>query len=395
MLDFEFYAPTRVFFGKGAEMKVAEAVKWAGGSRVLLVYGIASAKKSGLIDCVEAQLNEAGIPFDSVSGVRPNPRLSLAREGIKKAEAFGADLILAIGGGSSIDTAKAIALGAANPGKDIWDFWLAKELPQKVLPVGVILTIAATGSETSYSSVLTDDETLQKRGFNNDINRPKFALMNPELTFNLPINQLSNGIADIMLHTLDRYFTEKTGNDFTDALGELVLRSVMDIGPKLLKAPNDYHLLSELMWCGSVSHNNLTGLGGIADFSVHALSYPLSGIYDIAHAPALTAVWGSWAEYVMPADPGRFAKLGREVFGDDNDYAALEDAALAAISQMVEFFKSINMPTDFSSVGVGVLSDEVVQDFADYCSYNGGRKIGNFRPVDRDDIYEIFKMANK
>jgi len=396
MLDFEFYSPTKVIFGKGAEKKVAEAVKWAGGSRVLLVYGGASAKKSGLLNCIETQLKEAGIAFDSISGVKPNPRLSLAREGVKKAGEFKADLVLAIGGGSAIDTAKAIAIGAANPGKDVWDiFWLAKEVPTKALPVGVVLTISATGSETSNSAVLTEDETLKKIGLNTDVNRPKFALMNPELTYDLPKNQISNGVADIMMHTLDRYFTIKLGNDFTDAIGEVLLRTVMKFGPVLLKTPDDYHAASEVMWCGSVSHNHMTGLGGLSDFSVHQLSMPLSGVYDAAHAPALTAVWGDWARYVMPANPERFARLGREVFGDTKEYQTVEDAALAAISQMVDYFKSIDMPTDFTSLGIGVVSDEVLQDFADRCSYNRGRIVGNFRPIDRDDMYEIYKMVNR
>lgn len=396
MQEFEFYAPTKVFFGKGAEKKLALALKWAGAKRVLVVHGSASAEKSGLLGSVRAQLGEAGVAYDFLGGVRPNPRLSLARQGVKKAIDFEADLILAVGGGSAIDTAKAVAIGAMNPNLDIWDdIWLGLAVPQTALPVGVILTLSATGSETSESSVLTNDETLQKLGFNSDFNRPKFALMNPELTRTLPKNQLSNGVADIMMHTLDRYFTKQLGNGLTDALAETVLRTVIKHGPKYIETPSDYDAASEIMWCGSVSHNNLTGLGALRDFSVHTLSYPSSGIYDSLHGPTLTALWGSWAKHVMHANPARFAQLGREVFGDESEYESVETAALAAIEKMVAFFKQIDMPTDFSSLGIGVVSDEVLQDFADRCSYNRGRLVGNFCPIDRDDMYEIYKMANK
>ncbi|MCL1917037.1 MAG: iron-containing alcohol dehydrogenase [Peptococcaceae bacterium] len=396
MLDFEFYSPTKIFFGKNAENKTSHAITWAGGSRVLLVCGGASAKKSGLFGRIEAQLKEEGIVFDSIGGVKPNPLLSLAREGVRKAVDFKADMVLAIGGGSVIDTAKAIAIGAANPDEDIWDvFWLGKKIPLKALPVGVILTISAAGSETSSSAVLTNDDTRMKSGINADVNRPKFAIMNPELTYTLPQQQIRNGIADIMMHTLDRYFTAALGNDFTDAVAEALLRTVIRNGPVMLKTPDNYKAASEIMWCGSVSHNHLTGLGGISDFSVHQLSMPLSGVFDMAHGAALTAVWGDWAKYVMNSNPGRFARLGREVFGDAASYSAVEDAALSSIEHMVAFFESIGMPTNFSSLGLGVVSDEILRDLAERCSYNRGRVVGNFRPIDHDDMYEIYKMANR
>lgn len=396
MLDFEFYSPTKVIFGKESEKKVAEAARWAGATKVLIVYGGGSVKKSGLLDRVNESLMACGISTGFIGGVKPNPLLSLAREGVKKAIDFGADLILALGGGSAIDTAKAIAIGAANPDKDIWnDFWTGKEVPVKALPVGVVLTISAAGSETSNSAVLTNDETLQKSGINVDANRPKFAIMNPELTYTLPKNQISNGVADIMMHTLERYFTSKLGNDFTDAVAEALLRDMIKYGPILLKTPDDYRAASEVMWCGSVSHNHMTGLGGLPDFSVHQLSMPLSGVYDATHGSALTAVWGDWAKYVMPQNPGRFAQLGREIFGDTMTYPSAESAALATIERMVKFFKSIDMPTNFTELGIGVLTDEKVGDLADRCSFNRGRVVGNFRPIDRDDMYAIYKMANR
>lgn len=396
MQEFEFYSPTRVIFGKDSEKKTADAVKWANGSRVLIVYGGSSAKKSGLLERIQKQLEQAGIAYELLGGVKPNPLLSKAKEGIIKAVEFGADFILAIGGGSAIDTAKAVAIGTANKDKDIWDvFWLGKELPSKALPVGVILTISAAGSETSNSAVLTNDETKRKSGINTDVNRPKFAIMDPQLTYTLPKDQRSNGVADIMMHTLDRYFTVSLGNDFTDAVAEALLRTVIKHGPVVIETPDKYDSASEIMWCGSVSHNHMTGLGGISDFSVHQLSMPLSGVYDAAHGAALTTVWGDWAKYVMNVNPSRFARLGREVFNDTKEYGSIEEAAAAAIEKMINFFKSIGMPTDFTSLGIGIVSDDVLSDLADRCSYNRGRVVGNFRPIDRDDMYEIYRMANR
>ena len=285
--------------------------------------------------------------------------------------------------------------GAKNPGTDIWKFWKKEAELRQTLPLGVVLTISAAGSETSNSAVLTNAETGEKRGIITDLNRPCFAVMNPELTYTVPKYQISCGIADIMMHTLERYFTHVENNELTDGIAEALMRTVIKNGPLLLREPSNYNAASEIMWCGSVSHNHLTGLGGISDFSVHQLSMPLSGVFDMAHGAALTAVWGDWAKYVMNSNPGRFARLGREVFGDAASYSAVEDAALSSIEHMVAFFESIGMPTNFSSLGLGVVSDEILRDLAERCSYNRGRVVGNFRPIDHDDMYEIYKMANR
>ena len=283
MKSFQFFSPTKVIFGKDAELTTAEEIKKFGGSRVMIVYGGGSVVKSGLLDKIEQLLKKEGLPFTVLGGVQPNPRLSLAKAGVKQATQFGADFILAVGGGSVIDTAKGIALGVANPQTDIWLYWTKEIVAKKSIPVGVVLTISAAGSETSDSAVITDDETGSKRGLSTELNRPKFAVMNPELTYTLPKYQILCGIVDIMMHTLDRYFTLTDGNELTDEIAEALLRVVIKNGEIALKNPCDYQAMSELMWCGSISHNGLTGLGAAIDFAVHQLGHELSGKFDVAH----------------------------------------------------------------------------------------------------------------
>lgn len=394
MQAFTFYSPTEIVFGKGAEEKTAAEIRRFGGRKVLIVYGGGSAVRSGLLARLETQMEAAGLECALYGGVQPNPLLSHARAGVGKAAAFGADFILAVGGGSVIDTAKAIAHGTANPGTDIWDFWLGKETLTKSLPVGAVLTISAAGSETSHSSVLTDEESGLKRGLGSDLNCPKFAIMNPELTYTLPAFQIACGVTDIMMHTLDRYFTSVTGNAFTDEIAEALLRVVAENGRKALKNPGDYDAMSELMWCGSVSHNDLTGLGAPRDFSTHQLGHALSGLFGTAHGASLSAVWGSWASYVMETCPSRFARYGRRVWD-----IALEDdgqAAAAAIEATVAYFASLGMPTSFSELEQGVVGGETLVELTDLCMYRGGRtSIGVFKKLERGDVYEIYRRANR
>ena len=248
MQSFTLYSPTEVVFGRNTEKKTAQMVKKYGGSRVLVVYGGGSVVRSGLLNSVESSLADAGIMYESIGGVQPNPLLSLARKAIEKAISFQADFILAVGGGSVIDTAKGIAHGVANPGTDIWSYWLGEQEVKKSLPVGVILTISAAGSETSDSAVLTDDATMSKRGMTTDFNRPRFAIMNPELTFTLPPYQVACGIVDIMMHTLDRYFTLTEGNELTDEFAEALLRVTIKNGTLAMKDSHDYEAMSEIMW---------------------------------------------------------------------------------------------------------------------------------------------------
>ncbi len=303
MQSFTYHVPTEIVFGKEAQLQTAAEIKKYGGSRVLLVSGGHSAERSGLLAQLRTQLTEAGLAVESFGGVQPNPRVDHAREGVRRAVQKKADFILAVGGGSVIDTAKAIAHGAANPGTDLWQFWLGRESVKKSLPVGVVLTIAAAGSETSDSAVLTDEESGVKRGLSTPFNRPVFAILNPQLTMTLPLFQVTCGIVDIMMHTMDRYFNPVRGNELTDALAEAVLRTAIANGRRAVADRQDYEAMSELMWCGSVSHNGLTGLGGLKDFAPHQLGHELSARFDVAHGASLSAVWGAWAAVVFDTDP--------------------------------------------------------------------------------------------
>ena len=393
MQSFSFYSPTEVVFGRDAEMQTAREIKKYGGSRVMIVYGGGSVVRSGLLDRIREMLRKEGIPFTVLGGVHPNPRLSLVRAGIAQASAFGVDFILAVGGGSVIDTAKAIAHGVANPGTDIWLYWTHKAVVTKSTPVGAILTISAAGSETSDSAVLTDDATNTKRGLNTEFNRPKFAIMNPELTYTLPKFQVSCGVVDIMMHTLDRYFTSTRGNDLTDELAEALLRVVIRHGQTAVADSHNYEAMSELMWCGSLSHNGLTGLGAAADFATHQLGHELSGKFDVAHGASLSTVWGPWAKYVCMTGPDRFARFAKNVWGIDagNDV----HTARAGIDRTVDYFSSLGMPVCFTDLGIGVQGEEVLRDLADRCMFGGTRKIGSFRVLDAGDAYQIYKAANR
>ena len=393
MQSFQYYIKTNVVFGEGSVCRTAELVKKHGGSRVLVVYGGGSAKRSGLLDRVFALLDEALIPYDSIGGVQPNPRVELAREGVKRAVEFRADLILAVGGGSVIDTAKAIAHGAANPETDIWEFWKRREVLTRSTPVGVILTIPAAGSETSDSAVLTNEQEQEKRGLNTDLNRPAFAILDPKLAMTLPPRQVSCGVTDILMHTLDRYFTPADDNELTDALAEALLRVVIRNGPKVVENENDLHAMSEIMWCGSVSHNGLTGLGAPREFTTHQLGHALSEKFDAIHGETLSAMWGSWARYVWETKPARFARFARNVW--DVDDVDADEAAMLGIEATENFFRSLHMPVSLGELkDVGVQSEEGLQELALRCSYQKTRTIGSFRVLGYDDMLEIYRLAN-
>ena len=393
MQSFTYHLPTEIVFGKEAQLQTAAEIKKYGGSRVLLVSGGHSAERSGLLAQLRTQLTEAGLAVESFGGVQPNPRVDHAREGVRRAVQKKVDFILAVGGGSVIDTAKAIAHGAANPGTDLWQFWLGRESVTKSLPVGVVLTIAAAGSETSDSAVLTDEESGVKRGLSTPFNRPAFAILNPELTMTLPLFQVTCGIVDIMMHTMDRYFNPVRGNELTDALAEAVLRTAIANGRRALADRQDYDAMSELMWCGSVSHNGLTGLGGLKDFAPHQLGHELSARFDVAHGASLSAVWGAWAAVVFDTDPARFAQFGRNVWG----LTGSDDAAVghAAVDATVAYFKEIGMPTCFTELGIGVQSEEALAQMADAVTYHGKRKIGTFLPMGGSEIFAAYRNANR
>ena len=392
MQNFVYYAPTEVIFGKDAEAQTAAAVSRWNGSRVLIVYGGGSVRRSGLLQRIQSELDAADIAWTEIGGVQPNPRLSLAEKGVKQALDFNADFILAVGGGSVIDTAKGIAHGTANPDTKLWDIWTGQAPLTKSLPVGVVLTIPAAGSEMSDSAVLTNEEIGRKAGINTPFNRVKFAIMNPELTYTLPRYQVTCGIVDIMMHTLDRYFTHTKGNEMTDEIAAALLRTVIRNGRKALENQQDYDAMSELMWCSSLSHNGLTGLGAVTDFGPHKIGHELSAKYDVAHGASLSAVWESWAKYVCPEEPERFAKYARDVWGvEETD---TEAAARLGIEKTVDYFRSIGMPVSIGELETGVRTDEEIRDMARRATLNDTITLANFKKLHQADVYEILKMAN-
>jgi alcohol dehydrogenase YqhD (iron-dependent ADH family) len=390
MKDFEFYAPTRILFGRDAENRTGEAAADIGAKRAFLVYGGGSVERSGLLGRVEAALDAKGIAHARFGGVQPNPHLDYAEQGARLAADFKADLILAVGGGSAIDTAKGIAHAAANPDADLWEIWSLRTPLTRTIPVAAVLTIPAAGSEMSDSAVLTNTALGIKRGLSTPLNRPAFAIMNPSLCATLPRFQVACGVADILMHTLDRYFTHTKGNATTDFLAEGLLRTVMHYGYIAFGEPTDYDAMSELMWCSSLSHNGLTGLGAETDFAPHKLGHELSAMFNVAHGASLTAVWGSWARYVYKEEPERFARFAREVFG-----CTISDPIAAAeegIERMILFFRSIAMPISLPGLSVGVISEEAIQKMADACTAEG--PVAKFKPLYAKDVLAIYTMAN-
>lgn len=391
MLNFEYYTPTRIVFGKNTEDQVGRLVKEQNCKKVLVHYGSQSAVKSGLLDRIYASLKEASIEYVSLGGVVPNPRISKAREGIELCRKEGVDFILAVGGGSVIDSAKAIGYGVACGG-DVWDFYSKKRIPTGCLPIGCVLTIAAAGSEMSNSSVLTNEEGWLKRGCNNDLCRCRFAVMNPELTYTLPKYQTASGCVDILMHTMERYFNNNQSMDLTDHLCEALMRTVMMNGRILMQSPENYDARAEIMWAGSLSHNGLMGCGTDGgDWSCHQLEHELGGMFDVAHGAGLAAVWGSWARYVMDANVERFAQFACNVFeipcGSD-----LKEAALKGIEAMEQFYRYMEMPTSVSDLGI-TLTDEQIETLSYKCSFENTRTIGVVKKLNMEDMANIYRMA--
>lgn len=391
MYNFEYYTPTFIEFGKKSEEKVAQLIKAQNGKKVLIHYGGHSAKKSGLIDKIEKLLTEENIPYVELGGVVPNPRLSLVYKGIELAKKENVDFILAVGGGSVIDSAKAIGYGIANEG-DVWDFYAQKRVTDKCAPVGVVLTIAAAGSEMSNSSVITNDETGLKRSYHTEISRPRFAIMNPEFTMTLPEYQTACGCTDIMMHTMERYFTAGETMELTDKIAESVMQIVLKNAPILLEQPDNYESRAEVMWAGSLSHNGLTGCGiKSKDFATHMLEHELGGVYDVAHGAGLAAVWGSWARYVYKECLTRFKKFAINVMNVE-EVGSDEEIALKGIEAMEKFYHSIGMPTSIKELGLE-LSDADIEKLADQCCDACGGHKGSAKVLYREDIVKIYKMA--
>lgn len=391
MFDFKYYAPTKVIFGKNTELKVAELIKEFGGTKILIHYGGGSVVRSGLLKRVTDTLDTAGINYITLGGAVPNPHLSLVYEGIELCKKEGVDFLLAVGGGSAIDSAKAIGYGVANEG-DVWDFYDYKRKAEGCLPLGVILTMAATGSEMSDSSVITKEEGLVKRGYSSDYSRARFAILNPELTMTLPDYQTACGCTDIMMHTMERYFTNGGNMELTDSMAEALLRTVKENAVILRDDPKNYDARAEVMWAGSLSHNGLTGCGNDGgDWMTHKLEHELGGLYDVAHGAGLAAIWGSWARYVYKDCLPRFKRYAINVMGVA-DEGMDEEIALKGIEAMEDFYRSINMPTNLRELGVNATEEDLVT-MAHKCAVGVGGAMGSAKLLNEEDMLNIFKMS--
>ena len=392
MLDFQYYAPTKVVFGKGAELKTGTLVKEEGCRKVLLHYGGQSAKKSGLLDWICEALKAQDVDYVMLGGVVPNPRLSKVYEGIELCRKEGVDFILAVGGGSVIDSAKAIGYGMANPDCDVWDLYTGKAEPKGCMPIGAVLTIAAAGSEMSDSSVITNEEGWYKKALNTNYARCKFAVMNPELTYTLPEYQTESGCTDILMHTMERYFVLEDTMKITDGIAESLMRNVMENAKILLEDPENYEARAEIMWCGTLSHNDLTGCGtNGGDWATHLIEHEIGGLFDVAHGAGLAAVWGSWARYVIDEKPERFARFAKNVMGTE-DKGGDKETGLAGIEAMENFYRSIHMPTNMKELGVEPTEDQI-KEMAMKATNGDTTELGVFKKLKAEDLIKIYTAA--
>lgn len=391
MLNFEYYAPTKVVFGKDTEKKVGELIKEQGCKKVLVHYGSGSVIRTGLLDRIYHSLDDAKIDYISLGGVVPNPRLSKVYEGIELSKKENVDFILAVGGGSVIDSAKAIGYGVYNGG-DVWDFHIKKRKAVGCLPIGTVLTIAAAGSEMSNSCVITNEAEGIKCGHSSNYGRLKFAIMNPELTYTLPDYQTQCGCVDILMHTMERYFTAVSTMELTDSLSEALMRTVLKNSLILKADPGNYNARAEIMWAGSLSHNGLTGCGTDGgDWACHQLEHELGAMYDVAHGAGLSAVWGTWARYVYQEHPERFARFAEQVLGlpHEDDILSL---ALKGIETMENYYRSIDMPTSLTELGISP-DEDTIQKLAYGCSRKDTRIIGVIKKLNQEDMAEIYRRA--
>lgn len=388
MKDFNYCAPTRVIFGKNTELEVGKALKNAGATRVLMQYGGGSIKKSGLYDRVVKAIRDEGIELFELGGVQPNPHLSLVRKAIEIVREQKIDYLLAVGGGSAIDSTKATAVGAVYDG-DVWDFYCGKAVPKKAMPVGVVLTIPAAGSEGSNSSVITNEDGWIKRGLGCDLTRPAFAIYNPELTYSLPAYQTAAGATDIMAHIMERYFTNEPDVDMTDRLCESVLKTIIRQAPVAVKEPDNYVARAEMMWASTVAHNDFLSCFRVGDWSSHQLSHELSGMYDATHGAALAVAFPAWMTYVYKHDVQRFCRFAVEVMGVEMDFFHPKETALKGIAALRAFFKSIGMPTTLSELGV---PEDKLDVLADKVKRGADGTTGQFVKLTRDDCLKIYQL---
>lgn len=390
MNNFTFYSPTYFVFGKEKENETGHYVKRFGGSKVLIHYGGGSAARSGLLDRVKSSLDQEEIEYVELGGVQPNPRSGLVYEGIELCRNEGVDFVLAVGGGSTIDSAKAIAAGAIYEG-DFWDFYQGKPI-DRALPVGTILTIAAAGSEGSPDSVITKEDGMFKRGASGEGIRPAFSILNPELTMTLPAYQTACGATDIMAHVFERYFTNTKDVEITDRFCEAVLLTMVKEVPKVIQRPGNYEARSNIMWAGMVAHNNICGVGRDQDWSSHNIEHELSSVYDCAHGAGLAVVFPAWMQYTVKHNTMRFAQLAVRLWGCHMDYENPISTALEGIQELKRFLSSIGMPVSFAELGAQEID---ILAMAEKCCYGDGRTgfIGSFVELEQNDVEKIYRLA--
>ncbi len=387
MNNFNFYSPTYFVFGKGREHESGKLVKQFRGSKVLIHYGSGSVVKSGLLDRVKSSLKDAGIYFTELGGVVPNPRSGLVYQGIDICKKENIDFILAVGGGSAIDSAKAIAIGALYDG-DFWDFYTGKRI-ERALPVATILTLTAAGSEGSTGSVITHENGMFKRSANSDLIRPVFSILNPELTCTLPAYQTAAGAADMIAHVMERYFTNTSEVEITDRVGEAIIKTIIKETPKTLKNPNDYDARANLMWAGMLAHNDICGVGREQDWATHMLEHELSGLYDVTHGAGLAVMFPAWMKYVMHHDVARFAQFAVRVWDCEMDFQHPENTALQGIERYEQFMKSIGMPVRFAELGAKA---EDIPQLVKTLGL-GNRTLGSFIKLTEEDVAKIYALA--
>jgi alcohol dehydrogenase YqhD (iron-dependent ADH family) len=389
MENFTFYSPTYFIFGKEEENKSGTYVKRFGGSKVLIHYGGGSVVRSGLLDRVKDSLNKEGLEFVELGGVMPNPRSGLVYEGIELCRKEEVDFVLAVGGGSTIDSAKAIAAGAVYEG-DFWDYYQGKVI-DKALPIGTILTISAAGSEGSPDSVITNEEGMYKRGASGETLRPAFSILNPALTQTLPTFQIACGITDIMAHLFERYFTTTKEVEVTDRMIEGLLLTMVHEAPRVIQDPNNYEAQANIMWAGMMAHNNSCGVGRAQDWASHDIEHELSALYDCAHGAGLAVVFPAWMTYNMKHDVNRFAQLAVRVWGCQMDFEHPENTAQAGITALKQFLKSIGMPSNFSELGA---KEEDIEKMAHIACFGDVREgfIGGFVKLNENDVTNIYRL---
>ncbi len=388
MNNFVFRNPTRIFFGKGMEQHAGTEAA-AHGSRVLLHYGSPRVKKSGLLDRTVRNLDAAGLHVEQLGGVQPNPRLSLVAEGISLCREKNLDMILALGGGSVIDSAKAIAVGV--PAKrPVWDFYTGAANPEAALPVATILTIPAAGSESSNASVISNDDGDLKRGLGSDLIYPVFSILNPEFCYTIPPYHIAAGASDILAHLMERYFTNVHPVELTDQLLEAAMRTLVSVAPRVLENPSDYDQWSELMLTGQIAHNNSLDVGRTGDWASHGIEHEISGIYDVIHGAGLAVIFPAWMEHVFTHDIQRFVRWSVEVWGVKQDYFHPERTVRAGIAALRRFSASIGMPLRLSDLKVG---EDRLEEMAAKATGNNSHTIGNFVKLTQDDVLQIYRLA--